>query len=169
MDELMSVKNTSFIIRVAQERDIEDIVGIDYEAFSPYGTAEEPHIFTSRLSVFPEGFVVLEKEGNLLGYGSSEKWLSEREPVMNEDPSISHDPLGTVFCITGMAVRNAYQNTGFGSAILERLLLIARQHNCNKVVLETTHAKDFYLNRGFHLAGSRQQMNTSLFVMSLNL
>ncbi|MBZ0283111.1 MAG: GNAT family N-acetyltransferase [Anaerolineae bacterium] len=159
----------NFVIRLGQESDLSSVVAIDTEAFSPYGTTEEPRIIASRLSTFPDGFVVLETEGIIAGYGSSEKWASEREPVMNEDASTSHDPAGRIFCITAMAVKSDQQNKGIGSAILERLLLIAHQQDCTRVVLETTHAKDFYLHRGFHVAGTREQMNTTLFVMAKEL
>ncbi len=156
----------NFIIRLGQESDLSKVVAIDTEAFSPYGTTEEAHIIASRLSTFPEGFVVLETEGVIAGYGSSEKWTSEREPVMNEDASTSHESTGRIFCITAMAVKSDQQNKGIGSAILERLLLIAHRENCTRIVLETTHAKDFYLHRGFYVAGTREQMNTTLFVMA---
>lgn len=157
---------SQFLIRLAQENDLPSVVNIDNEVFSPYGTTEEPRIIASRLSVFPEGFFVLESDGVIAGYGSSEKWATEREPVMNEDAFASHDSSRRIFRITAMAVKNDYQNRGVGSAILDRLLSIAHEQGCRRVVLETTHAKQFYLHRGFHVAGTRQQMNAMLFVMA---
>lgn len=88
-------------LRNARPIDLPAIVDLDHEAFSPYGTAEAPEVFAQRLAVFPEGFIVAEDMGAIVAYGCSEKWRSLREPVMNEDPASSHDPAGTIFCITG--------------------------------------------------------------------
>ena len=158
-----------FTIRLANETDLPQICEIDDEAFSPYGTAESPQVIAARLAVFPKGFVFLEKDGVVLGYGSSEKWLHDREPALNEDPSTTHHPSGQVFCITAMAVWRAFWKQGFGSAILYRLITIARQEQCGHVVLETTHARQFYLKRGFHVVQERQQMSVVLYVMQREL
>ncbi len=144
-------------IRNAHPSDLPQIYDIDAEAFSPYGTAESPNVIAARLSAFPEGFLVLEKNGVVLAYASSEKWLSNREPALDEDPSTTHYPLGKIFCITAMAVRRANQRRNLGSALLNRIISIARKHRCEHIVLETTHAKGFYLARGFHTIRERQQ------------
>ncbi len=163
------MSSQSFTIRLASQSDLSQVCDVDYEAFSPYGTAESPQIIATRLAVFPEGFVVLEKGGAVLGYGSSEKWLHDREPALNEDPSTTHNPYGRIFCITAMAVRWAYWKQGLGSAILERLMSVARQQRCKRVILETTHAQRFYLRRGFQVANERRQGHVVLYIMQFTL
>jgi acetyltransferase (GNAT) family protein len=119
---MADMSSQPFTIRLAYQDDLPQVCEIDDEAFSPYGTGESPKVIATRLAVFPAGFVVLEKDGVVLGYGSSEKWLHDREPALNEDPSTTHHPLGRVFCITAMAVRRAFWKQGFGSAILDGLI-----------------------------------------------
>lgn len=156
-------------IRPVQQRDLAAVAAIDDQAFSPYGTAEDPDIIAARFSVFPEGFLVAESAGQLLGYVSSEQWRHEREPSMNEDPAASHDPAGTILCITAMAVRTDHWNQGIGSRLLEDVIGLARKRGCSRIVLETTHARDFYLHRGFRLTGERQQMNAELYIMEFSI
>ena len=156
-------------VRLARQKDLKDACTIDYEAFSPYGTAELSSVIEARWRVFPQGFVVAESDGQVIGYGTSEKWLSEREPAMDEDPSKSHYPDGRFFCITAMAVREKWRTRGVGALILAALIQIARSEQCQAILLETTHAKSFYLKRGFHVTGEREQMNTKLLILTIIL
>lgn len=159
-----------FIIRQATEADLPAICAVDEEAFAPYGTAEEPSVFAARLAVFPAGFIVLEAPvgdaPTILGYGCSEKWESEREPALGEDPAQTHHPDGRIFCITGMAVRRAHWRLGYGTALLERLLAIAHEQGCEAVMLETTHAVGLYARHGFVVTGQRTQGDVTLTVMA---
>lgn len=156
-------------VRLARQEDIKEACDIDYESFSPYGTAEMPSVIEARWRVFPRGFVVAETDSQVIGYGTSEKWMSEREPVMDEDPSKSHCSEGRIFCITAMAVRKEWRTRGVGAAILASLIQIAKNERCQAILLETTHAQNFYLNRGFHETGERQQMSTKLSILTLAL
>jgi len=159
----------SIEVRLARQEDVKEACAIDYEAFSPYGTAELPSVIEARWKVFPQGFVIAEIDGRLIGYGTSEKWLSQREPTMDEDPFTTHCPEGYFFCVTAMAVRNDWRNRGVGASILAFLIEIAKNERCQVVILETTHAQNFYLKRGFKIIGERKQMNRTLSILSLNL
>lgn len=163
------LKPANFIIRQATITDLPDICAVDDEAFSPYGTAEAPDVFAKRLIAFPTGCIVLTVDGETLGYGCAEKWAAEREPQLGEDPFDTHDPAGRVFCITGMAVRAAHRGRGYGRALVERMLDIARRERCEKVVLETTHAAGLYEKFGFTVTGFRRQGDVRLAVMGLAL
>jgi ribosomal protein S18 acetylase RimI-like enzyme len=156
-------------VRIARKKDIKSACDIDYEAFSPYGTAEMSSIIEARWKVFPQGFVVAETGDQVIGYGTSEKWISEREPVMDEDPSKSHYPEGRIFCITAMAVRQEWRACGVGTAILDSLIQIAKNEKCRVILLETTHAQNFYLKRGFRATSEREQMNTKLSILTLGI
>src|SRR5574339_345700 len=104
--------NTRILIRNARDQDIPAVVEIDTEAFAPYGTAEKTETFQRRLTAFPNGFIILVAENEVAAYGCSEKWLTEREPSLDENPAITHQPEGRVFCITGMAVKGKYRGRG---------------------------------------------------------
>ena len=161
--------NTKVLTRNAREQDIPAVVEIDTEAFSPYGTAETPETFQLRLTAFPNGFIILVAENEIAAYGCSEKWLTEREPGLDENPLATHQPEGRIFCITGMAVKPKYRGRGYSLLILDKLIEIAHLEGCKKVVLETTHAQDLYLKRGFKTVYSRTERGISLDIMSLDL
>jgi N-acetylglutamate synthase-like GNAT family acetyltransferase len=164
----MSDKN-KILVRNAREQDIPAVVEIDTEAFSPYGTAEKPETFQLRLTAFPDGFIILVADHEIAAYGCSEKWLTEREPGLDEDASVTHQQDGRVFCITAMAVKKKCQGRGYSLVVLDKLLEVAHNHGCRKIVLETSHAQDLFQKRGFKIVQTRTERGASLDVMSLEI
>jgi ribosomal protein S18 acetylase RimI-like enzyme len=157
------------LVRNAREQDIPAVAEIDAEAYSPYGTAEKPETFQLRLKAFPNGFVILVAENEIAAYGCSEKWLNEREPSLDENPLVTHRPEGRILCVRGMAVKKKYQGRGYSLVVLDKLMEIAHLEGCKKIVLETTHAQDLYLKRGFKVVRSRSERGILLDVMSLDI
>jgi ribosomal protein S18 acetylase RimI-like enzyme len=164
----MSV-NTKVLVRNARDQDIPAVVEIDTEAFSPSGTAEKPETFALRLKAFPDGFIILVAENEVAAYGCSEKWLAEREPGLDENPLVTHQPDGRIFYITGMAVRTKYRGRGYGLLVLDKLMEIAHGEGCKKIVVETTDAQGLFLKRGFQVVRNRTEQGVSRDVMSLEL
>ena len=161
--------NNRILIRNAREQDIPAVAEIDAEAFSPHGTAEKPETFQFRLTAFPDGFIILIAENEIAAFGCSEKWLTEREPGLDENPLVSHQPEGRIFCITAMAVKTKYRGRGYSLLVLDKLIEIAHKEGCRKIVLETTHAQDLYLKRGFKVVQNRTERGISLDVMALEI
>jgi ribosomal protein S18 acetylase RimI-like enzyme len=161
--------NIKILVRNAREQDIPAVVEIDAEAFSPYGTAETLETFQLRLTAFPNGFIILVAENEIAAFGCSEKWLTEREPGLDENPLASHQPDGRIFCITAMAVKTKFRGRGYSLLVLDKLIEIAHTEGCRKVVLETTHAQDLYRKRGFKTVQNRTERGISLEVMSLDI
>ena len=157
------------LIRNARDQDIPAVVEIDTEAFSPYGTAEKPETFQQRLTAFPNGFIILVADNEIAAYGCSEKWLTEREPGLNENPLTTHQPDGRIFCISAMAVKMKYRGRGYSLRILDKLIAIAHSEGCRKIVLETSHAQNLFLKRGFQAVQKRSDRGISLEVMSLDI
>ena len=161
--------NSKILVRNARDQDISAVAEIDTEAFSPYGTAEKPETFQLRLTAFPDGFIILVADNEIAAYGCSEKWLAEREPGLDENPIMTHQPDGRILCITAMAVKMKYRGRGYGLLVLDKLIEIAHREGCRKIVLETTHAQGLYLKRGFTTVQNRTERGISLDVMSLNI
>ena len=161
--------NTKILIRNAREQDIPAVAEIDAEAFGPYGTAENPETFQLRLTAFPNGFIILVADNEIAAFGCSEKWLTEREPGLDENPLTTHQPDGRIFCITALAVKKKYQGRGFRLLVLDKLIETAHSEGCKKIILETTHAQDLYLKRGFKSVKNRTERGISLDVMSLDI
>ena len=161
--------NTKILVRNARDQDIPAVAEIDAEAFSPYGTAEKQETFQLRLTAFPNGFIILVADNEIAAFGCSEKWLTEREPGLDENPMTTHQLDGRIFCITAMAVKMKYQDRAYDLLILDKLMEIAHKEGCRKIVLETTHSQDLYLKRGFKTVRSRTERGISLDVMSLDI
>ena len=161
--------NTKILVRNARDQDIPAVVEIDTEVLSPYGTAEKPKTFQLRLTAFPDGFIILVADNEIAAFGCSEKWVNEREPGLDEDPSVTHQRDGRIFCITAMAVKKKYQGRGYSLLVLDKLIEIAHQEGCRKIVLETTHTQDLYQKRGFKTVKNRTERGISLEVMSLDI
>src|SRR6266498_158780 len=157
------------LIRNAREQDLPAVAEIDAEVFAPYGTAETPETFQRRLKAFPNGFLILVAENEIAAFACSEKWLTERDPGLDEDPSLTHQLDGRIFCITGMAVRKKFQGRGYSLLLLDKLLETAHLEGCKKVIVETSHAQDLYGKRGFKTVKNRTERGVSMEVMSLDL
>jgi len=161
--------NTMILIRNVRDQDISAVAEIDAEAFSPHGTAQKPETFQLRLTAFPDGFIILVADNEIAAYGCSEKWLTERKPGLDENPLATHQPEGRIFCITALAVKTKYRGRGYSLLVLDKLIEIAHREGCKKIVLETTHAQDLYLKRGFTTVQNRTERGISLDVMSLDI
>jgi N-acetylglutamate synthase-like GNAT family acetyltransferase len=119
--------------------------------------------------VFPDGFIILVADNEIAGYGCTEKWLTEREPALDENPLVTHQLDGRILCITGMAVKKKFRGRGYGLRILDKLIEIAHRERCQKIVLETTHAQGLFQQRGFHTVRNRTERVVSLDVMTLDV
>lgn len=162
-------EKSRILVRNAREQDLPAVAEIDFEAFSPYGTAEQPETFQLRLIAFPNGFIILVAENEIAAYGCSEKWLTEREPALDENPLKTHQLDGRIFCITGMAVKTKQRGKGYGLVLLDKLMEIAHNEGCRKIVLETSHAQGLFLKRGFKTVRTRIERGTSLDIMELEI
>lgn len=166
-------------IRQATMRDLPRIIALDREIFGGYGADESPAVIQARLKVFPAGCVVLEEateagtktdaDARLLGYLTTEKWAAVREPVLDEDPRMTHVQTGMVLNITTLAIAPQHQQRGLGAQLVEYAVALAKQENCTTLVLETAHAERFYLRHGFVRWGERRQRNILLYILQMDL
>jgi len=166
-------------IRQATSSDLSRIIALDREIFGAYGADESPTVIQARVEVFPAGCAVLEevteastKTGEVarfLGYLTTEKWAAGREPVLDEDPRLTHVPTGSILNITTLAIAPQQQQRGLGTQLVEYAVALAKQENCTTIVLETAHAERFYLRHGFVKRGERHQRNILLHILQMDL
>ena len=161
--------SAEILVRNARDQDIPVVAEIDGESFSTYGTAETQETFQQRLTAFQNGFIILVAENEIAGYGCTEKWLTEREPGLDENAMLTHQPDGRILCITSLAVKMKFRGRGYGLRILDKLIEIAHRERCQKIILETTHAQGLFIKRGFKTVQNRTEREVSLDVMSLDL
>lgn len=166
-------------IRQATLDDWQTLVALDQAIFGTYGAQEDPSIIMARLIVFPAGCAVVEEQGatvqrkadatSILGYLTTEKWATLRDPTLDEDPRLTHDSAGKILNITTLAVAPNQQNRGLGAQLLAQARQIAYDEGCTDIVLETAHAVAFYQRHGFTQIGERSQRNITLHIMHRQL
>ena len=157
------------LVRNVRDQDIPAVAEIDAEAFTAYGTAEKPETFQLRLKTFPYGFLILIAENEIAAFGCSEKWLTEREPGLDEDPATTHHIDGRILCITAMAVKANFRGRGYGLLMLDKLIEVAHRESCGQIIVETTHAQGLFKKRGFKTLRKGTEREVSLDVMSLTV
>ena len=161
--------HTKILVRNAREQDLPAVAAIYAEAFSPNGIVEKPETLLRRLMAFPNGFVILVADNEIAAFGFSEKWLTEREPGLDKKPLATHQPDGRIFCITALAVKQTYQSRGYDLLVLDKLIETAHNEGCRKVLMESTHDQDLYLQRGFKVIDNRTEHGVPLAAMALEI
>ena len=162
-------------LRPATATDLPQIIALDQEIFGGYGADESPAVIASRLALFPAGCVVLTdaaaqgKTETIVGYLTTEKWATIREPALDEDPRLTHEPSGTILNITTLAIAPSQQGRGLGSQLVTHAIALAQRESCTAIVLETAWAAHFYEQHGFTVWGERCQRNIFLQIMHYSL
>ncbi len=171
-------EETTVTLRQATVADWAALVTLDQLIFGSYGAQEDPETIRARLAIFPAGCAVLEEteltlthatHQQILGYLTTEKWATLREPALDEDPRQTHQPQGQILNITTLAITPAHQQRKLGGRLIEHALTIARQEGCTTIILETAHAERFYQSHHFTKIGERQQRGILLHIMRYDL
>ncbi len=146
------------LIRNATINDIEDIMDIEHESFHET-VYEDWSVFLDRISTFPDGFLVLEVNGNVCGYISSEIWnYSEdiREDMFDLNHNIGkvHTTTGSELYISSIGILKKYRGKGYGKLLFSELSKrIIEKYNILSMILivsvQWTAAKKIYQNNGF--------------------
>lgn len=148
----------NILIRNATINDIEDIMDIEHESFHET-VYEDRSVFLDRISIFPDGFLVLEVNGNVCGYISSEIWNYSEEihkDMFNLNHSISklHTSTGSELYISSIGILKKYRKKGYGKLLFSELSgRIIEKYNISSMILivsvQWTAAKKIYENNGF--------------------
>ena len=162
-------ESAKILVRNARDQDLPAVAEIDSETSSLYDSAEKLVTFEHQLTAFPNGFIILVADNEIAAYACSEKWLTERRPRVGENPLLTHQPDGRIFWISHMAVKNRYRGQGYQARILDKMLEIAHQEGCRKIILQTSQDRDLYLARGFQTVQQRDPQGLNKEVMALEI
>lgn len=148
----------TIIIRNATINDIKQIMDIEYESFCET-VHEDRSVFIDRILTFPDGFLVLEINGYVSGYISSEIWTySEeiREEMFNLNHSIRkvHNATSSELYISSIGILKEHRGEGYGNLLFTELFeRITRRYKVSSIILIVsvmwTAAKRIYENNGF--------------------
>jgi ribosomal-protein-alanine N-acetyltransferase len=120
-------------IRRFQPSDFERVIGIEKEAFNEYN----PILFMAAYETFPDGFLVAEKDGDVVGF------LTTIAASLFDVKILS------------LAIDRRYQNKGFASMLMQSLFEVLRTKGVLRILLEVRLsnllAQRLYLSLGFNL------------------
>lgn len=146
------------LIRNATINDVEDIMDIEHESFHETVYEDMP-VFLDRILTFPDGFLVLEVNGNVCGYISSEIWNYSEETHkdmfdLNHSISKVHTSTGSELYISSIGILKKYRRKGYGKLLFSELARrINEKYNILSMILivsvQWTAAKKIYLENGF--------------------
>lgn len=142
--------------RAMQLSDIEQVCEIEKEAFPTPWTAEA--FYSELTSNLFAHYIVIEKEGELIGYGGMWKIIDEAH-------------------ITNIAIRKSYQGNKLGEKLLQYLQHAAIEAGMKRMTLEVrvsnTVAQNLYHKLGFYKVGTRKgyytDNNEDAYIMWANL
>jgi [ribosomal protein S18]-alanine N-acetyltransferase len=122
-----------YSIRRFQPSDFERVIGIEKEAFNEYN----PILFMAAYETFPDGFLVAEKDGDVVGF------LTTIATSLFDVKILS------------LAIDRRYQNRGFASMLMQSLFEVLRTKGVLRILLEVRLsnllAQRLYLSLGFNL------------------
>lgn len=116
------------VIRPATRDDLPGVMAIEQASFVP-GLRETLPTYRARLDLYPQGFLVAEQAGLLIGFITSGRWATA-EGMAAERFAIDHHPAkhyradGDLLYFSALAVSSAARGHGTGAGLLDRLVAI---------------------------------------------
>ncbi len=140
-------------IRLANENDIEAMIQIEQIGFPPAEAAKEEDI-RERFRVFPENFIVAEKDGKVIGFVNG---CTTNQPELPDelyhDVSL-HKPDGTYQTVFGLNVLPEYRREGIAALLVNELIRLSKERGRKGIVLTCKdHLVHYYERLGFEHQG----------------
>ena len=159
----MRRRNPYYKIRLATEADLESVVEVGVDAFPPHRVASLESE-RKRLELFPEGFFVVEYEGEIVAKSTGLIIDDIRTSAeLSKSDEELHNPDGEVYYLGSLGIKKAHQKKKIGTELINKHLEQARA--LGKKYFRFTSPDDvegFYKKMGFkRLTGFENYKNTS--------
>lgn len=108
-------------IRPVQERDLERCFEIETVSYSGDEAASKEKIL-KRINTYPEGFIVLENEREIVGFINA--GATHQVELSDEEfkELIGHDPAGTQIVIMSVVIHPDYQRQGMAAKLMNEFI-----------------------------------------------
>lgn len=140
-------------IRQVRRGDLDACCDVESAAFPADEAASRDRV-TQRLSIYPEGFLVAEREARIVGLvmcGASHQPDLADEALKD---LVAHDPDGAHLVVFSVAVHPSEQRRGLGGRLVQATLDRARALGKTAVLLLCKdHLVGFYERHGFVMVG----------------
>jgi ribosomal protein S18 acetylase RimI-like enzyme len=144
------------IIRNVRPTDLEECYLVEISGFPPEEAASKETI-KLRIDTFPQGFIVAEIDGRVIGILNSA--ATNKEDISDEELKqlIGHDPDGKNLVVFALVVLPEFQKRGIANQLMNRFVEAAREHKKENVLLMCKqHLIAYYERMGFvHVGLSR--------------
>jgi len=123
---LITLKNQSGLLRKAEPSDLDEIMRLENDCFDQ-AIVESRSVYAERISVFSEGFLVLEAQGALIGFICSELWPHQGAITQNAF-SLGHSikerfsAEASDLYVSSLAVAPNQRGKAYGKLLLETLI-----------------------------------------------
>ena len=135
------------IVRNSREEDVFEVAELEKEIEGENAASLET--ITERFGMFPEGFIVAEDRGRIIGYIESCRWNKEAgdfhkfEEIKNF--SKNHNEKGANLYLIFLAVDEYYRRNGIGSLLVKSLIKYSVNNKIRKIQLVAKlELKKFY-------------------------
>lgn len=121
-------------IRMVEPDDLTACHTIEAVSFPPCEAAWTTSL-RNRIEIYPEGFLVAEHDGRVVGQVNSGS--THKDDISDEEfkQLIGHDPDGDNIVIFSLSVLPEYRSKGVGTRLLENFISQAREMGKSKVML----------------------------------
>lgn len=144
------------IIRHVLPRDLDECYLVEVSGFPPEEAATRETI-KLRIDTFPQGFLVAEMNGTIVGILNSA--ATDKDDLSDEELKqlIGHDPDGKNLVVFALVVLPEFQKQGIANQMMTRFVEEARAHKKENVLLMCKqHLIAYYERMGFaHVGLSR--------------
>jgi predicted N-acetyltransferase YhbS len=141
------------VIRQVHPGDLDDCYLVETSGFPPEEAATRETI-KLRIDTFPQGFLVAETEGRVIGILNSA--ATDKEDLSDEELKqlIGHDPNGKNLVVFALAVLPEFQKRGFANRLMSRFVEEAcTRHKQSVLLMCKQHLISYYERMGFTHAG----------------
>lgn len=139
-----------FKIRQAAIGDAHLCAEIEASCFPPSEGASERRI-RKRILTFPQGFLVLERNGEIIGFINC---AATNKPDLSDEKfkdMIGHEPDGKNLVVFSLTVKPEFQGMGYSRLLMSEFIRQARQMNKKNILLMCKDPMlEYYKKFGFH-------------------
>ena len=124
----------SLLIRNVLPKDLDECYQVEISGFTPEEAASKETI-QLRMDTFPQGFLVAETNGKVVGILNSAS--TDKDDISDEELKqlIGHDPNGRNMVVFALAVLPEYRRQGFARQLMGRFAEEARKLNKDSILL----------------------------------
>jgi ribosomal protein S18 acetylase RimI-like enzyme len=148
------MSNQTIKLREAAPADLDRCFEIERIAYQGHEAASREKI-SKRIAAYPEGFVVLEMDGEVAGFINS--GATHDADLADDDfkELKGHDPDGPHVVVLSVAVHPDYQGRGYANLLMEHF--VSKMKTLNKTSIHLicqTSLIAMYSKQGFHYSGA---------------